>query len=127
MNIYTSYFANVKNIDKDIVPISIARSRPRFSNSILPYLTLAPAISLLYKYKEHIITEIEYTQIYNEKLSKISVDVVLKDLERIGGGKDVVLLCWEGKGKFCHRNLVARWLRENGIDCKEYVNEVNII
>lgn len=121
MNIYTSYFANVKNIDSSTVLVSIARSTPRFSNITLSYLTLAPSMSLLYKYKEHIITEIEYTQIYNEKLSKVSVDAVLKDLERIGGGKDVVLLCWEGKGKFCHRNLVARWLRENGIDCKEYI------
>jgi hypothetical protein len=29
-----------------------------------------------------------------------------------------VLLCWERNGN-CHRHIVAKWLRENGIECEE--------
>jgi hypothetical protein len=29
-------------------------------------------------------------------------------------------LCWEKKGKFCHRHLVAKWFKEKlGIEVKE--------
>jgi hypothetical protein len=29
-------------------------------------------------------------------------------------------MCYEKPGSFCHRHLVAEWLRENGFDCREY-------
>lgn len=37
-----------------------------------------------------------------------------------------VLLCWEKSGQFCHRYIVAEWLREHGYKCEEliYKNEL---
>jgi len=34
-------------------------------------------------------------------------------------GEDAILLCWEAAGKFCHRQLVAEWMREAGIEIDE--------
>lgn len=36
------------------------------------------------------------------------------------GGKEICLVCYEKPTNFCHRFLVAEWLRENGIACKEF-------
>lgn len=39
-------------------------------------------------------------------------------------GDGAILLCWEAPGKFCHRMLVAEWLRDQlGIEVKEYEGE----
>ena len=37
-----------------------------------------------------------------------------------GTDMDIALVCYEKPGDFCHRHLVAEWLRENGYDCEEY-------
>lgn len=50
-----------------------------------------------------------------EKKFKITIHV--KEVAALGD--DAVLLCFEGKGKFCHRHLAAEWLRSGGIDCEE--------
>ena len=54
-------------------------------------------------------------QYRQEVLNKIDVHSVGKALD----GK--VLLCWERSGAFCHRHLVAEWLRAAGYDCEELV------
>ena len=33
----------------------------------------------------------------------------------------VVLLCYEKRGDFCHRHLVADWLNKNGFNCEEWI------
>lgn len=37
-----------------------------------------------------------------------------------------VLLCYERAGEFCHRNIVASWLRYNGYDATEFTGKRNI-
>jgi hypothetical protein len=32
----------------------------------------------------------------------------------------VALMCFEKPDDFCHRHLVADWLRQNGYECKEW-------
>ena len=44
---------------------------------------------------------------YAEVLDKLDPKEVHRDL-----GEDAVLLCWEKPGKFCHRHIVAEWLRD---------------
>jgi uncharacterized protein (DUF488 family) len=35
-------------------------------------------------------------------------------------GEDAILLCWEAPGKFCHRRLVAEWLKKHlGVNVPE--------
>lgn len=49
-----------------------------------------------------------------EVLSRLNAKEVAARLE----GK--VLLCYEGEGKFCHRHIVAEWLRrEAGVEVEE--------
>lgn len=108
MKIYTSYFANLKNIPSNIVPISIAKWAPKGIN-IQQYFKLAPSGRLLSSYKNGLITPKQYEIIYiKENLEKLSYDELLRDLSDMSQGKDVVLLCYETKDKFCHRNIVAQ-------------------
>ena len=43
-----------------------------------------------------------------------------EELYEMSGGKDIVLVCYEIPSDFCHRHLVADWLRERGFDIEEY-------
>ena len=43
-------------------------------------------------------------QYYEKVLSKIDIEELLKD------EKDPILLCYEKKGEFCHRHIVAEYL-----------------
>lgn len=51
-----------------------------------------------------------------EVLSKLNPQQVLQDL----GGDDFIMLCWEPPGVFCHRQVVAAWLKkELGLEIPE--------
>lgn len=106
--IQTSYFAKYKGDSG----ISIATSQPNGCNYPV-FHELVPDKSLVWAYKDGKITEEEYTTVYMNQLNQLDVHKIAKELE----GK--VLLCWEGKQKFCHRHIVADWFNKNGIPCKE--------
>lgn len=55
------------------------------------------------------------TQYREEILARIDVHSVGKALD----GK--VMLGWNRSGVFCHRHIIAEWLRAAGYDCKELV------
>jgi uncharacterized protein (DUF488 family) len=107
MKIFTGNFANVKKYEaRGLYPVSIALSARYFSGDKFPQL--APAYSFM---KEE---EKEYTKQYKSVvLSRITPQFVFNILLQKGGGRDVVLLCHEKQGEFCHRRLVAQWLEEN--------------
>ena len=77
------------------------------------------------EFQENLDTE-HFTEYYKKEiLGRVSVNEVLNDLDyimRMSGGswKDVCFLCWERPEKFCHRHLVAEWLREGNVFCKEW-------
>jgi len=49
-------------------------------------------------------------------LDKLDPMKVIRDL----GGDNFILLCWEPPGEFCHRRVVAAWMRkETGILIEE--------
>lgn len=51
-----------------------------------------------------------------EVLDKLNPHQVLNDL----GGDDFVMLCWEQPGEFCHRRVVAAWLKKKlGLEVPE--------
>lgn len=111
--IYTSYYANYRNF-RDMFRVSISRSAPIGSYD-RKLIRLAPTADLLQKSKSNSITNEEYTSIYNNQLLSLEsdgyIDQFIKDLSAIQG--DVVLLCYEKTGKFCHRHLLAEWLNTN--------------
>ena len=109
--IYTSYFGCKKW--KDMPSVSIARWAPK-GISIQGYPMLYPPSDLLWSYKQGQIDQEQYTEWYKkEVLDKLDPKQVYEDLN----GK--VLLCYEKSGAFCHRNIVASWLREAGFSCEE--------
>ena len=64
--------------------------------------------------------EEKYIPKFKAKLNNLSAKIVIKELEELSCGKDIVLLCHEKAGEFCHRRLVADWLnRELGIKVVE--------
>ena len=45
---------------------------------------------------------------------------VVSDLKTLAGDKDIALVCYEKPGDFCHRHLVAQWLRDAGYSVEEW-------
>lgn len=113
IRIYTGNFANVKKYTAvGLFPISISLSSRYFSG--LLYRKLNPDFSYLND------IESEYIPKFKEKLKNLSAKIVVKELEELSCGKDIVLLCHEKAGEFCHRRLVADWLnQELGIEVVE--------
>lgn len=118
MRIYTSYFAKRSALERyGIVSISIARWKPNWYTGLV-YLDVAPKAFML---KEDI-TRIQYIEGYNRYvLDALDAHKVLDDITRLSGGRDAALLCYEKPGDFCHRHILADWLREKtGVDIEEF-------
>lgn len=120
--IYTSYFGNLKNIPKNIIPITICAGVPKFWKG-LTYKKLAPSFDILMNWKKDKNND-KYVKNYIEKvLSKLNPNKVISELKELAQSEDIVLLCYETSGCFCHRNLVMEWLNLNNIKCEEWNNK----
>lgn len=109
---HTTYFANAKKLDPSLNLVSIALKTPQgFPGRV--FKDLAPSWYMLEAVKRTGNEEM-YTRAFLEKLSRLDVHKVAKEL-----GEDAILICYEGKGKFCHRHLVAEWLRQGGYQVTE--------
>lgn len=105
----TSYFFSPKLNENDKL-VSISGLFPPWFKKKYPnmrsYDPLKPPKKLVFDYKDGLIPEEEYVRVYNEILSKLDPERVYNIL------KDSILLCWETPDKFCHRKLVAEWIKE---------------
>jgi len=111
--IYTSNFSRCGN---DIRAVSIAIKPPEWYRG-REYKKLAPPFWLLNEYKANQDIELYTQYFYADVLSRLNACQVIHDL-----GDDVILLCWEAAGQFCHRHLVADWLyKEVGLEIEEYI------
>ena len=122
--IYTSYFAKLKSLPEDVVPISICGKAPDWYKG-LQYKKLAPKYNFFMKWKETHDNEY-YIRCFNEQvLNKLNIQNVIRDLiDLIPEGmsdKSIALICYEKPEDFCHRHLVAKWFNDNGINCKEWI------
>ncbi len=122
MKIYTSYFANLKNIPDYIIPISVCR-RPPKGYTGLEYKVLAPSTKLLSEWHRNN-NESNYRFEFARQLVSLDVSRILDVLNYMSDGHDVVLVCYEGPSKFCHRHLIAEWLNKHGYDVKEWKGEL---
>lgn len=119
MKIYTSYFANLIKVPDSIVPISISCKPPKGYNG-LEYKVLAPSHALLSAWhKNH--DENYYRRVFGNKLNSLNVHGVISVLEYMSKGKDIVLVCYERPGNFCHRHLIAEWFCKNGYETEELI------
>lgn len=104
---YTTYFARVKKLDPSLNLVSIARVTPQgFPGRV--FLQLAPSYSMLQEVKATG-NEEKYTREFLALLGRLDVHKVAAEL-----GDGAILVCYEGVGRFCHRHLVADWLRSAG-------------
>lgn len=119
---YTGYFAKIKTYEKaGLIPIAICGGIPNWYKGLW-YKKLAPKWSFFNEWKngaEHKGDNDYYIHHFNnEVLDKLSVSLVVEDLQKIANTKDtdkIILLCYEKPGDFCHRHLVADWLTKNGL------------
>ena len=120
MTIFTSYYANLRNIPTNIVPVAISQFPPDWYKG-KKLRRLAPSQELLRLYKSGQITEDGYVERYKtETLSQFDPRTLCQNLYDYFGGKDVCLMCFEKPGDFCHRHLVSEWFRDAGYDAREW-------
>jgi uncharacterized protein YeaO (DUF488 family) len=105
--VYSSYYAYACKHLPSWRLVSISIDIPQnFEGDILRELN--PSNSLLYNYKNNLITDEEYEKTYRfETLSKLNPEEIYNKV------KGKVILCYCGKDKFCHRHIVMKWLQEN--------------
>jgi hypothetical protein len=121
--IYTTYFAKLRSLPKNITPIAIcAKPVPGYQGA--SYRGLAPHYSFYSKYKEDG-DEDYFTLCYKDQvLRNLNPTRVVADLYYQAGKNyydgDIALVCYEKATDFCHRHLVADWLRDNGFQCEEF-------
>lgn len=115
MNIYTGNFANVKKYkEAGLMCISIARFNKYFRGSVL--VDLAPPPAMI-----HLPEETYTPKFKREVIGKLDPKAIWNKIHSVSYGQDVILLCYEKAGDFCHRRLVADWLEERlGIKVEEY-------
>ena len=121
MKIYTTNFASLKNVPKTIIPIAICGKTPEWWTG-LKFPALAPKYWWWVTWKESGEDKDWYTQKYKETVldSLIPFSVVQELKEMVGEGNDVALVCYEKSNEFCHRHLVAQWLRDAGYSVEEW-------
>lgn len=111
--IYTSYWGNLKNLVRtfgreNVVSVSRWTSFWRGKKCSL----LFPSEELLKGFKSGRIDEEEYEEIYMKYLDTLNVDNCYKVFN------GCVFVCYEKVG-FCHRHLIAKWLKKYGYECEE--------
>lgn len=117
--LYTTYFANLRNLPPYIIPVSICGKAPDWYKG-LQYKKLAPKYEFFQEWKRNQDNNF-YIQCFNEQvLSPLNATEVYEELQRITGSADIALVCYEKPGSFCHRHLVANWFNENNIYIEEY-------
>jgi len=105
--IYTSNFAIAGKHEN---AVAISRGIPKWFKG-RRYMPLAPSWLMVKIGNPNI-----FTPIYQAKvLFRLDPLQVAQEL-----GQGSILLCWEKPEDFCHRMLVAEWLREAGIEVEEY-------
>lgn len=135
--IYTTYFSNLKNLPKNIVPISICAKAPQSWRG-LQYKKLAPKYGFFTAWKKMCRNvnkdkqneaNVYYIEHYHKDvLSKLTPQQVINELQylcELHNEKDahIALVCYEKSSDFCHRHLVAQWLNAGGYECREWTEE----
>lgn len=119
MKIYTTYFAKARRLPSHVKPISICAYPPSWFAGP-NFEKLAPNKNILMEYKQAGDTD-EFSKRYKEDtLARLNPEDVVEELRAMTSTKDVALVCFEKSEDFCHRHLIAQWLREHGIEAEEW-------
>ena len=106
MKIETGYFANWRNYQgKEL--IGIVRIPPKGFRGI-NLTILAPPEGLYRNYKQGRIDESGFSIEYLNYLSTLDIMNILEPFKE----SNIVLCCFEKSDKFCHRHLLAKFIKE---------------
>lgn len=132
--IYTTYFANIKNLPSNVIPVSIAGKAP-IGYAGAEYKKLAPKWSFFSVWKETQDNDYYIKHFNEEVLNKLSISRLRTGLQMLlpyeikeqmktefwnNEEFHLALVCYEKPGAFCHRHLVADWLTQHGFPCLEW-------
>lgn len=136
--IYTSYFAKLKKLPSNYIPIAICGKSPNWYKG-LQYKKLAPKYDFFMKWKENHDNDY-YIKCFNEQVLKdknpyqvvqelynlLDKDTInLLSLSNCPFWENqqihLVLICYEKPEDFCHRTLVSKWFKQNNIKCEELI------
>lgn len=120
MILYTGYFSKTKKyVEAGLTPISISRFTPNFFKYARMSI-LAPPVDLLNKFKQKEITEDTFTIAYLDYLHSFP-PIYLEQLQEEIEKDNLIFLCYEKPTDFCHRHILARFLKEKfNIEVKEF-------
>lgn len=123
--IYTSYFAKLRSLPENIVPVSICGKAPDWYKG-LQYKKLAPKYDFFMEWKNNHDNDYYIKCFQEQVLNKLNATDVILDLSRLCEGfnvgeDNIALICYEKPTDFCHRHLVANWLNRNGVRCEEWM------
>ena len=114
--IIESFYDNINNLPKDYILVSISVDiSEEIKNKINIWeRRLAPSWSIYKEYNETNDKEKYTKRFYEERLSKIDLDEIIRGWEyQYGCGKTFVLLCYEKPDEFCHRHIVLEEINKN--------------
>lgn len=120
--IYTSYFAKLKSLPDNIIPISICGKAPDWYKG-LQYKKLAPKYDFFMEWKRTHDNDYYikcFKKQVTDQLNILNVIRDLIDMSNISDDQNICLICYEKPSDFCHRHLVAKWLNDNGFKCEEW-------
>jgi len=120
MVIYTSYFANIDKIRKEIpdaILIAISKEVP---DSIVKYIDkheplLGPNKTFFKEYKfnnDLYDREVKFIKSFILEIIDNNLDNVINKWNKMYLSKTLVLLCYEKPTDFCHRQIVAEFIEE---------------
>lgn len=120
--IYTTYFGKLNShpeLLQKVTPIAIcAKSPDGYSGMAFP--SLAPSYKIFKQYKDTG-DEKTFEQMYREEiLARLDAKQCAQQLTLMTEvGRCPALVCYEKAGSFCHRKIVADWLRSAGEEVQE--------
>jgi hypothetical protein len=114
MKVWTSYYANIKNIPNDYFLVSTSRyvSEDILLNVDIQDLELSPTVEIFKEHKDNPNHQKFIKDFKSAVLENIDWLEKLETWETMAtkNGKDIsniVLLCYEGAGDFCHRHILG--------------------
>lgn len=132
--IYTTYFAKLRKLPENVMPIAICAKVPEWYKGA-QYSKLAPDYRMLIQWKcDH--NDDGYIDRFNKTvLDKLDIIRTTHELHMLlpdhikrkmrasvwnEPNWHIALVCYEKPEDFCHRHLVSQWLKRHGYACEEW-------
>lgn len=116
MNIYTSYYGNRSLTPDEHFLVQVSNSAPAGVHVEYKFQEVIPDWNRIVEpYKKGELDAIAYQHLYNRQLDARRFQILLRldEIREKAAGRDIVLLCYEKPGAFCHRRILAHWLEKN--------------